>query len=99
MCDEAADDSLASLKVIPDWFVTSKMITKFYTALYADDNIIYFHENSDEMVFSCNNMNIFSIDLNNIYLDNNFDEYDPDTFILIRISPWHTKFEKGKTLK
>ena len=88
MCDEAVGDSLASLKVIPDWFVTSKMITKSYTALYADDNIIYFDENSgDEMVFSFNDINIFSIDLNNIYLDNNFDEYDPDTFILIRISP------------
>ena len=26
MCDEAVDDSLATLKHIPDWFVTSKMI-------------------------------------------------------------------------
>ena len=28
MCDEAANDSLAALKLIPDWFVTSKMIKK-----------------------------------------------------------------------
>ena len=35
MCDEAVDDSLAALKIIPDWFVTSKMIKKLYTALYA----------------------------------------------------------------
>ena len=77
-----------------------KWLKKLYTALYADDNIIYFNENSgDEMVFSCNDMDIFSIDLNNIYLDNNFDEYDLDTIILIRILPWHTKFEKRKTLK
>ena len=26
MCDEAVDDSLATLKLIPDWFVTNKMI-------------------------------------------------------------------------
>ena len=26
MCDEAADDSLAALRLIPDWFVRSKMI-------------------------------------------------------------------------
>ena len=25
MCDEAVDDSLTALKLIPDWFVTSKM--------------------------------------------------------------------------
>ena len=26
MCGEAVDDSLAALKLIPDWFVASKMI-------------------------------------------------------------------------
>ena len=26
MCDKSVDDSLAALKLIPDWFVTSKMI-------------------------------------------------------------------------
>ena len=28
MCDEAVGDSLAALKLIPDWPVTSKMIKK-----------------------------------------------------------------------
>ena len=37
MCDKAVDDSLAALKLIPDRFVTSKMIKKLYTNLYADD--------------------------------------------------------------
>ena len=37
ICDEAFNDSLAVLKLIPDWFVTSKMIKKLYTALYADN--------------------------------------------------------------
>ena len=42
MCDEAVDDSLATFRLIPDWFVTSKMIKELYTALYADENILYF---------------------------------------------------------
>ena len=42
MCDEAVDDSLASLKLISDWFVTSKMIKKLYTALCADDGLLFF---------------------------------------------------------
>ena len=42
MCDEAVDDSLAELKLIPDWFATSKMIKKLYTALYADDGLLFF---------------------------------------------------------
>ena len=28
MCDEAVDDSLATVKLVPDWFVTIKMIKK-----------------------------------------------------------------------
>ena len=40
MCDKAVDDFLASLKLIRDGFVTSKMITKIFTYLYADENIL-----------------------------------------------------------
>ena len=44
-------------------------------------------------------MGILNIDLNNINLDNNFDEDDPDTIILIRLFGRHVKFEKRKALK
>ena len=40
MCDEAFDDSLAALKLVPDWFVTSKAIKRVFAALYADENIL-----------------------------------------------------------
>ena len=36
-------------------------------------------------IFSCNEMDTFNTDLNNISLDNNFDEDDSDTIILIII--------------
>ena len=99
MCDEAVHDSLANLKLIPDWFVTRKMIKKFFTTLYADENILYFNEDSGNVEFNCNEMGILNIDLININLDDNFDEDDPDTFILIRLLDWHIKFEKCKALK
>ena len=41
ICDEAVDDSLAALKLIPDWLVTSKLIKKLYTALYTYKNILF----------------------------------------------------------
>ena len=44
-------------------------------------------------------MGVVNIDLNNINLDNNFDEDNPDSIILIRLLVWHTKFEKRKALK
>ena len=42
MCDEAVDDSLAALKFVPVWFVTSKMIKVLFTVFYTDKNILYF---------------------------------------------------------
>ena len=71
----------------------------FLTVLYPDDNILYFNEDSGNGVFSCNEMGIFNIDLNNINLDNNFDEDHPNTIIFIKLLTWHIKFEKRKALK
>ena len=85
MCNEAADDSLAVLKFIPDLFVTSKMIGKLDTALYADDGLLFVDEESGDVTFCCDEMGILIVNLNNINLDNNFDEDDPNTIILIRL--------------
>ena len=97
MCDEIVDDSLTALKLVSDWFVTGKIIKNPYTALYADENMQM--KDFVNVVFSCNEMGILNIDLNNIKLDNNFDEDDPDTITLIRLLAWHIKFEKRKALK
>ena len=59
--------------------------------MYTYENILYFNEDSDNVVFSCNEMNILNIDFKNINLGNNFDEDDPDTIILISILAWHIK--------
>ena len=99
MCDETVDDSLAALKLIPDWFVTSKMIKKLFHVLYANENILYFNEDFGNVVFSFNEKGILNIDLNNINLGNNFDEDDRDIIILIRLLAWHIKLEKCKVLK
>ena len=82
--------------LIPDWFVTSKMIKKLIIALYADKNILDFDEDSGDVVFNSNGMGILNINFNIINLDNNFDEDDPDSIILIRLLVWHIKFEKCK---
>ena len=73
------------------------MIKKLYTALYADENILYFNEDSGSIIFACNEMGVLNIGLNNINLDNNFDK-EPDTIILVRLLTWHIKFQKRKAL-
>ena len=69
-----------------------KWLKKIFILLYADQNILHFNEDSGDVVFNWNEMN-------NINLDNNFDEGDPDTNILARLLAWHIKFEKHKELK
>ena len=44
-------------------------------------------------------MGILSVNFNNIYLDNNFDEDDPDAIVLVSLLAWHSKFKKHKALK
>ena len=85
MCDKDVDDLLAALKLILDWFFTDKTIKELFTALYADENILYLNEDFGHIIFSCNEIDILKIDLNNINLDNKFDEDDHDTIILIRL--------------
>ena len=66
--------------------------------MYADGNIHCFNEDSGNAMFSCNEKSVLSTDINNINI-NNFDEYDPDTIILIKLSARHINFEKRKELK
>ena len=50
MCDEPVDDSLATLQLIRNWFLASKIIKKLFSTLYADQNILYFDKNSSNVV-------------------------------------------------
>ena len=59
------------------------MIKKLLTALYSDDNILYFNKDSGSVIFSTNKIGIFSIDLNNINLDDtDYNEDGPETIFL-----------------
>ena len=53
--------------------------------MYTDENILCFTEDSGDAVFNHNEMGIFNIDLNNINLDDNFDEEDLNTIIFTGI--------------
>ena len=62
------------------------------------DEIYYTITDSGNVIFSCNETGVLNRDFN-IKFDNNFDEDDPNTIILIRLLAWHIKFEKRKALK
>ena len=70
MADEIVDDCLAALKLIPDWFVASKMIQNLYTALISDDSLLFFDGDSGNVTFCCNEIGVLSVNLSHINLDN-----------------------------
>ena len=69
------------------------MIKNLFTTSYADENILYFDEDSDNAIFNCNRMDNLNKYLNNINFDNNFDEDDLDTIIYVRLLAWRITFE------
>ena len=76
------------------------MIKNLLTALYPDDNVLYFNEDSGDVVFCSDKMSILSVDLNSINLDyTNYDVDDPETIINIRLLVWYIKFQKRNALK
>ena len=77
-------------------FFTSKTIEKLFTVLHAHEITLYFIEDSGGAVFNYNEMGTVNVDLDNINLDNRFDDDDPDTIFLVRLLFWHIKFEKRK---
>ena len=94
MCDKAVDHFLPALKFVSNWFVTGKLIKKLHTALFADDDILFFDEDSVSFTFSNDEIDVLSIDLNNIDFDDvNFDEDDPEIIIHVRLMAWYNKLK------
>ena len=87
MCDEAVDDCLAPLKLIPDWFVTSKTLEKFHDALLANDDILFFDSDFSKVTFFTNEKGILGADLGKINLndDNNFENDEPETMVHVKL--------------
>ena len=49
--DKAAYNFLPTLKFVSYWFVKSKIIKKLYRALFTDDDILFFDEDSSNFTF------------------------------------------------
>ena len=62
--------------------------------------MLYFNEDSGNVLFDCNEMCILNIGLKCINLDdNNFDKNNSGAITHVRLMTWYTKFEKRKALK
>ena len=51
MCDKTVDACLRALKLVPDWFVSNKMLEKLDDVVFSNDDIVFVNENSDNAKF------------------------------------------------
>ena len=73
------------------------MLQKPHDALFANDDIFFFLEHLGNITIFVNKMRIFCADLDKIYLDDvDFDEYDPETIVHIRLLASLNKLKKRK---
>ena len=101
MCDEAVDNCLAALKLIPDWFVISKTFEKLDNFLHANDDILFHNEDFDKLTFIIIQKHILAVDLDKTNLDNDYnsDEDYPDIITHVSLLAWHSKFKNSKVPK
>ena len=94
------DDFLPTLNFVPDWFVTNKMIKKFYNALFPHDDILFSNKDSDNVTFSSDEMGINSVNRKNINLDDGtLYEDDHKNIILVRMLTWHSRLKQHEAFK
>ena len=64
MCDKAVVAFRPTLKFVPDWFVTNKMIKNLDDDFFSNDDVIFVSEDSNYVKFFSHEMCILSVDLN-----------------------------------
>ena len=61
MCDKAINSFLPALKLVPDLFFLQKIIKKLYDAVFFNYDMIFFKEDSGNIIFFSDEMGIFSV--------------------------------------
>ena len=77
---------LSTLKFLPDWFVTNKMLAKLENNVILDNDIFSVNVDADVITFFSDDLGFNIIDLNNISIeDDSFDKDNPETIICVRL--------------
>ena len=92
--------AIASLKFVPDWFITNKMIEKLDCAVFSIDYNIFGDLDSDFDTFFSEDVVLNSISFDNTNLDDeHFDHCDPEIINHVRHMGWYNKYKQRKASK
>ena len=95
ICDKVVDICLPTLNFLPDCFVTNEMLEKLDNIAFSIDDIDLNDADCDNVTLFSNDIGLVTIDLNNINIDDdNFEEEDPETIVLIRVIVWYNRYKQ-----
>ena len=100
MCDKAVDFFLPTLKFASDWFVTYKMLQELDDFIFSNDDIVFVNKDSDNVIFSSDDMGLNTIYLDNINLhDDKYNNDGSENIIRVRLTAWCNRYKQRKTCK
>ena len=89
------DTCMSALKFVPDWLVTSKMLEILDNIVFSNDDINLNYLDCDIVTFLSDDMDVNTIGLNNINLDDN----DLEIMIHVRPVAWCNEYKQCKTFE
>ena len=100
MCDKAVGTSPPALKVVPDWFVTNRMVEIPDNVVISENSVVFVNEDSHNVTRFSDNVGLNTIYVNNINLDNeNFVDDDPGAIIHVKFIVWCDRYKQCKIFK
>ena len=91
---------LPTLKFASDWFVTYKMLQELDDFIFSNDDIVFVNKDSDNVIFSSDDMGLNTIYLDNINLDDDkYDDDDSANIIRVSLKTWCNRHKQRKACK
>ena len=81
-----------ALKVVPDWFVTNKMVDILNKVVFSNNDIHFNYIDPDIITLFCDDIGINTININIINLDGNDDNIE--TMINVKLVTWCSKYKQ-----
>ena len=86
-----------ALKVVPDWFVTNKMVDILNKVVFSNNDIDFNYIDPDIITLFCDDIGINTININIINLDGNDDNIE--TMINVKLVTWRSKYKQRIAFK
>ena len=99
MCEEAVDACLPAMKFVVNWFVTPKMLEDLGSTVFFNSDIDRGNVDLGILTLLNDGMDFVNVNLNNVCLDDDFNDDDLDTICLVKLFTCCNRYKKCEAYK